>query len=181
MLIHGGSSSVGMAAITIAKDLGLTVFTSTRQEAKRAALAANGADHVLIDDGSLAAKMREIAPGGVTGLYELVGAAALLDSLQALAGGGRACIAGYLEDEWELAPAQTEARRLGVRLAVYSSNVINRASYGHVLQEIIRAVEEGRYRVNLDRTFEIGEIGDAHRYMEANRAIGKLVVLTPDD
>jgi NADPH:quinone reductase len=181
VLIHGGSSSVGMAAITIAKDRGVTVFTTTRQDAKRAALAANGADHVLIDDGGLAAKVREIAPGGVTGLYELIGAAALLDSLHALAGGGRACIAGYLEDEWELSPAQAEARRLGVPLAVYSSNDINRASYGQTLQDIIHAVEEGRYRVNLDRTFELDEIGDAHRYMEANRAVGKLVVLTPDD
>ena len=111
----------------------------------------------------------------------MVGAAALLDSLHAVAGGGRACIAGYLEDEWDLEPAQTEARRLGVPLAVYSSNAINRASYGEVLQGIIDAVEQGRYRVNIDRIFELGEIGDAHRYMEANRAVGKLVVLTPDD
>lgn len=181
VLIHGGSSSVGMAAITIANDLGVTVLATTRQEAKRAALVANGADHVLIDDGALAAKVRGIVPGGVTGLYELVGAASLLDSLHALAGDGRACIAGYLEDEWELAPAQTEARRLGVPLAVYSSNAINRASYGRVFQTIVHAVEEGRYRVNIDRTFGINEIAAAHRYMEANRAVGKLVVLTPDD
>ena len=181
VLIHGGSSSVGMAAITIAKDLGATVLATTRQETKRAALATNGADHVLIDDGRLAAQVRKIAPGGVTALYELVGAAALLDSLHALASDGRACIAGYLEDEWELAPAQTEARRLGVPLAVYSSNAINRADYGHVFQDIIHAVEKGRYRVNIDRTFGIDEIVDAHRYMEANRAVGKLVVLTGDD
>jgi NADPH:quinone reductase-like Zn-dependent oxidoreductase len=44
----------------------------------------------------------------------------------------------------------------------------------------VAAVEAGRYRVNLDRTFEMSEIADAHRYMEANRAAGKLVVLTPD-
>jgi NADPH:quinone reductase-like Zn-dependent oxidoreductase len=111
----------------------------------------------------------------------LVGAAALLDSLQALAAGGRACIAGYLEDEWELAPAQAEAQRLGVALAVYSSNDINRASYGQVLQDIIRAVEEGRNRANIDRIFKLDEIRDAHRYMEANRAVGKLVVVTPDE
>lgn len=181
VLIRGGSSSVGMAAITIAKDRGVTVLGTTRRDAKRATLAANGADHVLIDDGAVAAQVREIAPGGVTGLYELVGAAALLDSLHAVADGGRACIAGYLEDEWELEPAQVKAEQLGIPLAVYSSNVINRARYGQVLQDIIHAVEEGRYRVNIDRTFELDEIRDAHRYMEANRAVGKLVVLTPDD
>jgi NADPH:quinone reductase-like Zn-dependent oxidoreductase len=181
LLIHGGSSSVGMAAITIAQDRGVTVLATTRQEAKRAALEANGADHVLIDDGAIAAKVREIAPGGVTGLYELVGAAALVESLQAVSEGGRACIAGYLEDEWGLAPAEAEARRLGVPLAVYSSNEINRAGYGTVFQEIIRAVEDGRFRVNIDRTFALDDVADAHRYMEANRATGKLVVLTPDD
>ena len=157
------------------------MFATTRQEAKRAALEANGADHVLIDDGAVAAQVREIAPGGVTGLYELVGAAALLDSLQAVGAGGRACVAGYLQDEWDLEPARAEAARLGVPLAVYGSNVINRASYGRVFQDIVDAVEAGRYRVNLDRTFTMSEIADAHRYMEANRAVGKLVVLTPDD
>ena len=181
LLVHGGSSSVGMAAITIARDRGQTVIATTRQEAKRAALEANGADHVVIDDGAVAAQVRQIAPGGVTGLYELVGAAALLDSLQAVGAGGRACVAGYLQDEWDLDPARAEAARLGVPLAVYGSNVINRASYGRVFQDIVDAVEAGRYRVNLDRTFTMSEIADAHRYMEANRAVGKLVVLTPDD
>jgi NADPH:quinone reductase-like Zn-dependent oxidoreductase len=53
--------------------------------------------------------------------------------------------------------------------------------YGEVFQDIIDAVEVGRYRVNTDRTFELGEIGDAHRYMEANCTAGKLVVVTPAD
>lgn len=180
LLIRGGTSSVGMAAITMAKDRGVTVLATTRKEAKRASLEANGADHVVIDDGAIAAKVREIVPSGVTGLYELVGAAALVDSLQAVSESGRACIAGYLEDEWGLAPAEAEARRLGIPLAVYSSNEINRANYGQVVQHIIHAVEAGRYRVTIDRTFSIEEIVDAHRYMEANRAVGKLVVLTPN-
>ncbi|MBV9003902.1 MAG: zinc-binding dehydrogenase, partial [Solirubrobacterales bacterium] len=101
LLVHGGSSSVGMAAITLAKDRGLTVFATTRQESKRQAVAANGADRVLIDEGTIGGQVREDAPDGVAGLYELVGARALLDSLHAVAPGGRACIAGYLEDEWD--------------------------------------------------------------------------------
>ena len=53
LLVRGGSSSVGMAAITIAKDRGLEVFATTRQESKRSALEAAGADHVVIDDGEV--------------------------------------------------------------------------------------------------------------------------------
>jgi NADPH:quinone reductase-like Zn-dependent oxidoreductase len=48
-----------------------------------------------------------------------------------------------------------------------------------VFQEIVDAVQDGRLRVNLNRTFEMTEIAEAHRYMEANRAAGKVVVLTP--
>jgi NADPH:quinone reductase len=54
--IHGTSSSVDMAAVTIAKDLGVTVFPTTRQPARRAALPTNGADHVVIDDGAWTAR-----------------------------------------------------------------------------------------------------------------------------
>jgi NADPH:quinone reductase-like Zn-dependent oxidoreductase len=181
ILVRGGTSSVGMAAITIAKERGMTVFATTRQEAKRAALLANGVDQVLIDDGHVATKLRAVAPLGVTGLLELVGPVTLLDSLGALAVGGRACISGFLEGQWDLTDARAEARRLGVPLAVYGSNVVNRDSYGHVLQDIVDAVEQGRYRVNLDHIFEMSDIADAHRYMEENRAAGKVVVVTPDD
>src|SRR6202011_1284797 len=115
--------------ITIAKDRRLDVVATTRQEGKRAALEANGADHVIIDDGQVAAKLREVLPEGVDGLLELVGPVAGLDSLQALAGGGRACIAGFLEDVWELDPLLAEAERLSVPMSRFGSSVINVDSY----------------------------------------------------
>jgi NADPH2:quinone reductase len=181
LLVRGGSSSVGMAAITIAKDRGLEVFATTRQEAKRAALEANGVDHVILDDGAVAAKVREIAPGGVGGLLELVGPLTFIDSVNALAAGGRACISGYLEGHWEVDAAAAAAERLGVGLARFGSSVINVDSYRAIFQEIVRGVEQGRLRGVLDRTFPLSEIADAHRYMEANRATGKVVGLTPED
>ena len=49
LLIRGGTSSVGMAALTLAKDLGVTVVATTRNAKKKQALIANGADHVVID------------------------------------------------------------------------------------------------------------------------------------
>jgi NADPH:quinone reductase-like Zn-dependent oxidoreductase len=181
LFVHGGSSSVGMAAVTIAKDLGVTVIATTRQEAKRAALEANGADHVVIDDGAAAARVRELAPDGVDALFELVGPTAMRDSLTAVRDGGRACIAGFLEGDWDTGPAHEESERRGVAFAQYASGVINRDSYGDVMRDIVRAVEEGRYRANLDRTFPLEEIVDAHRYMEENRASGKVVGLPPGD
>jgi NADPH:quinone reductase len=179
LLVRGGTSSVGMAAITIAKDQGLTVFATTRQEGKRAALEAAGVDHVVIDDGRAAARVREIAPDGVDGLLELVGPSALVDSLTAVRAGGRACISGFLEGAWNVEPARAEAERLGIPLARFGSGTINVDTYGEIFQDIVRRVEDGRYLDNLDRTFPLAEIGEAHRYMEENRASGKVVGLPP--
>jgi NADPH:quinone reductase-like Zn-dependent oxidoreductase len=180
LLIRGGSSSVGMAAITIAKDSGVTVFATTRQERKRPAVEAAGADHVVIDGGEIGAEVHEMASGGVDGLLELVGPRTIRDSLKALARGGSACLSGFLELDWNVEPARAEAQRLGISLSRFGSGVINADSYGAIYREIVRRVEEGRYRDNLDRAFPLARIADAHRYMEENCATGKVVGLPPE-
>jgi NADPH:quinone reductase len=53
LLVRGGTSSVGMAAITIAKQLGLIVVSTTRNKNKIDALHKNGADYVVIDNGQI--------------------------------------------------------------------------------------------------------------------------------
>jgi NADPH:quinone reductase-like Zn-dependent oxidoreductase len=51
------------------------------------------------------------------------------------------------------------------------------AGWRETFQAIVDRVQDGRYRDILDRTFPLAEIADAHRYMEANRAAGKVVGL----
>jgi NADPH:quinone reductase-like Zn-dependent oxidoreductase len=180
LLVRGGSSSVGMAAITLAKGRGVVVFATTRQERKRARLEAAGADEVIIDSGAVGAQVRERGPGGVDAVLELVGPRTLLDSLKAVRRGGRVCLSGFLEDVWESGDAAGEAERLGVAFERFGSNALDRATYGEAAREIVAGVETGRYADILDRTFAMDEIQDAHRYMEANRAAGKVVVVTDE-
>lgn len=59
---------------------------------------------------------------------------------------------------------------------VYDSETITAATSADALQHIVDGVAAGRYRVNVDRVFALDEIVAAHRYMEENRATGKLVV-----
>jgi NADPH:quinone reductase-like Zn-dependent oxidoreductase len=170
-----------MAAIALGKDQGLVVIATTRQEAKRVALQAAGAQYQLVLDGhELGQVVRALRPEGVDGVCELVGSGAMLDALDALDAGGRACITGFLEEDWDTKPVEAEARRRGVSLRRFASSVINRDSYASVFQEIIDAVQRGRYTVNLDRVFPMSEIAEAHRYMEADRAAGKVVILPPE-
>src|SRR5207237_2230513 len=70
LLIRGGASSVGMAAAILARDRGLTVLSTTRRPDRAAALEAIGVDHVLVDDGDLAGRVRAIVPDGVHAALE---------------------------------------------------------------------------------------------------------------
>ena len=178
LLIRGGTSSIGMAAATIAKDLGLTVISTTRKETKREALVENGADHVVIDAGKVAVLVRGILPGGVDAVLELIGATTLLDSLACCARKGIVCNTGILGNAWTLEDFEPMAAIPStVRLTTFLSETVEAANATAALQSAVDAAAQGRYRVNIDRVFPLEEIVEAHRHMEENRARGKLVVL----
>jgi len=161
LLIRGGTSSIGRTAAVLAKQMGLTVAATTRSEAKaRALLAApdSPVDHVLIDTGSIASSVRERWPDGVDRVLELVGTATLLDSLKCARVGGVVCMTGILGNAWGLESFEPMTSL-------------------EALQGYIDAVEAGRTPVNLGRSFRLEELPEAHRYMGANRARGKLVVV----
>ena len=63
LLVRGGTSSVGLAAITVAKDRKATVVATTRRPDRTQALLDHGADHVVVDDGEIAGQVRAAAGG----------------------------------------------------------------------------------------------------------------------
>jgi len=176
LLIRGGTSSVGMAAAILAKDRGLTVLSTTRQPGRAAALRAIGVDHVLIDDGDVAAQARAIVPDGVDAALELVGTNTLPDTLRATAVHGVVCFTGMLSNQWTVADFYPiEYIPSGVRLTAYGGDAADLPP--DVLQAYLDAVAAGRLTVPIDRTYALDEIAQAHADMEHGRATGKLVVL----
>jgi NADPH:quinone reductase-like Zn-dependent oxidoreductase len=176
LLIRGGTSSVGMAAATLAKDRGLTVLSTTRQPDRAAALEAIGVDHVLFDDGDVAAQARPIVPDGVDAAIELVGTNTLPDTLRATAVHGVVCFTGMLSNQWTVADFYPiEYIPSGVRLTAYGGDATDLPA--DVLQAYLDAVAEGRLTVPVHRVYALDEIAQAHADMEHGRATGKLVVL----
>lgn len=176
LLIRGGTSSVGMAAALFAKEHGLTVLSTTRQPERAAALTAIGVDHVIVDDGAVADKVRAILPAGVNLALELVGAPTLPDTLAATAVHGVVCFTGMLSNQWivhDFYPIAYLPR--GVRLTAYSGEAADLPA--QVLQWFLDAVAAGRWKMPIYRTYTLDEIALAHADMEANRATGKIVVL----
>jgi NADPH:quinone reductase-like Zn-dependent oxidoreductase len=176
LLIRGGTSSVGMAAAILAKDRDLTVLSTTRQPARAAALKALGVDHVLVDDGNVAAQARAIVPHGVDGALELVGTNTLPDTLRATAVHGVVCFTGMLSNDWTVADFYPiDYLPSGVRLTAYGGDAADLPT--DVLQAYLDAVAAGRLIIPIHRTYALDEIAQAHADMEGGRATGKLVVL----
>ncbi|HOY17175.1 MAG TPA: zinc-binding alcohol dehydrogenase family protein [Haliscomenobacter sp.] len=177
LLIRGGTSSVGMLAIQMAKHQGLKVIASTRNPDKTQALHDNGATHVLIDDGQLKDKIHALFPRGVHKVLELVGAETLQDSLQCTRPGGITCMTGMLSEKWAIPNfAPMEFIPAAVLLTIFDSGQMRSATQS--FQEFIQLVEHGEIKLNVNKVFSLDQIVAAHRYMESNQATGKIVVLT---
>ncbi|MET7029947.1 zinc-binding alcohol dehydrogenase family protein [Sediminicola luteus] len=175
LLIRGGTSSIGMLACQLAKTKGLTVISTTRNLKKKEALLANGADYVVIDNGTVSDQVRELYPLGVNKVLELVGTKTLKDSLKCIAPKGLVCMTGILGNEWtmkEFTP-MGDIPSLG-RLTVYMGESDNLSK--ELFQEFIDHVENGTIVLNIDKVFPLDEVAAAHQYMEDNNAIGKIVV-----
>ncbi|RYV52812.1 alcohol dehydrogenase catalytic domain-containing protein [Pengzhenrongella frigida] len=176
LLVRGGTSSVGLALATLGRLRGLTVLSTTRSPQRRALLEQAGVDHVLIDDGDVAAQVRDLVPDGVDGAVELVGVNVLRDTLAAVRSGGTVCFTGMLSDQWtipEFYPMDWLPN--GVRLTAYSGGAADLPA--PVLQSFLDDVARGRARVPVGRVYRLEDIAAAHRDMEAGVVGGKGVVL----
>lgn len=176
LLIRGGTSSIGLALVVLAKQRGLTVYATTRREQARAQLEQLGVDHVLIDDGAVAAQIRAIAPDGVDGAVELVGVNTLRDTLRAVRPGGTVCFTGMLSDRWTIPDFYPmDWLPNGVRLTAYGGEAANLTA--EVLQDFLDAAAAGKVRIPLGRVYRMDQIVAAHHDMEAGTVGGKGVVV----
>ena len=175
LLIRGGTSSIGMLSCQLAKHLGLTVISTTRNESKKEFLIENGADYVLIDNGTVAEELKELFPDGVNKVLELIGIKTLKDSLKCIKRRGIVCMTGILGGEWTLREftPMGDIPSLG-RLTVYMGDAANLKK--DLLQDFIDAVADGEISLNIDKIFSLDKIVEAHTYMERNLAKGKIVV-----
>ena len=97
VLVTGASGGVGLASCVVSKALGCRVVAVTTSEAKAEALAAAGADEVVVavrrDDGT-AAFSRHPAARGIDLVMECVGEPTFGDALRSLRPGGRLVLVG---------------------------------------------------------------------------------------
>jgi NADPH:quinone reductase len=180
VLVRGGTSALGQAAVNVAAEEGMTVVATTRDPGRADLLRDIGAAQVLVDDGQLAAQVGNLG-ADVDGVFDLVGNSVLRDSLRIVRTRGRVCQLGFLGGLEPVAGFDPIADLpTGVQFSFYGSAfVLGTPGFPLAdipLQEMITKAETGRYQAKPARVFGFDEIVQAHRAMEDGLAAGKMTV-----
>lgn len=179
VLVTAATSSVGRAAIQIAKQAGATVIATTRSQAKQAALLADGTDHVIIASPEhLAERVMSVTSGkGASVVFDPIGGPWLSAIAEAAAPGATIIVYGFLSPEPTLYPVMPAMMKgLTVRGYVMLELVNDAPRLSRCKAHIGEGLGSGVLKPIIDRTFPLDQIADAHRYMESNQQNGKIVV-----
>lgn len=177
LLIRGGTSSVGLAAAAIAKDMGAVVISTTRRPDRLEMLRAIGVDHPLVDDGNLADTVRRLFASGVDAALELVGGRTLRDTLKATRIHGTVCFTGALSDGWTIPDFSPLGDiPFGVRLTSYGGSATDLPAT--VFNQQLQAIADGRLKVSIAKVHQgLEQVGEAQENLEAASTPGKHVVV----
>jgi len=173
LLIRGGTSALGLSAIQLDKSDGATVLASTRNENKGDLLKRQGADNVLIDNGTIREQLFSLYPKGVNKVLELIGPATLLESAKLISYRGIICSTGILGEKGVLNNFDPiKDLPSGVYLTGFFSNFPTQI----IINKIFEHLNKYKLQPVISKVFSLNEIGLAHALMENNTANGKVVV-----
>lgn len=177
--ITAASSSVGLAAIQIANHLGARSIAITRTSAKRQALLDHGAgDVIAADEEDLEARLRAIAgPQGVRVVFDAIGGPLFVPLTAVMARSGMLIEYGGLSSEPTPFPLFTVlSKSLTLRGYLVHEITGDPARLEAAKAFILDGVQKGALRPVIARTFAFEQIVEAHRFLESNQQLGKVVV-----
>lgn len=181
LLVHGGSSGIGLVAIQLAKHLGVECFVTVGSEEKAAFCRTAGAAHAInYRTQDFAEEVKRLTGGtGVDVVLDMVGAPYLQRNLACLRRDGRLVYVAFLEGskgEADLLPVMVK------RLTVTGSTMRPRtlaekaAIRDALAANIWPALSRGELLPHLYARFPLEQVADAHRLMESSKHIGKIVL-----
>lgn len=181
LLVHGGSSGIGVAAIQMARAAGARVFTTAGSDEKCAACIKLGAELAInyrsqdFEQEVLAATDNQ----GVDVILDMVGGDYVPKNLRCLAELGRLVfIASLRGGITELDIMQVMRKRLTITGSTLRPRTLEfKAAVAANLQKHIwPLIENGRIKPVIFRTFPLEEASDAHALLETSEHVGKLVL-----
>ena len=179
VLIPAASSSVGLAAIQIAKRLGAQPIALTRTAAKSEDLRRLGASAVIATkEQDVVAEVHRVTDGkGAELVFDPVGGPEFATLAKATAMGGTLVLYGALDTRPTIVPPfEIFARDLTIRGLALTALTRDDARLTALKQFVTTGLADGAFHPKIARTFPFDRIADAHRYIEAGEQVGKVVV-----
>jgi NADPH:quinone reductase-like Zn-dependent oxidoreductase len=179
VLIPAASSSVGLAAIQIARLVGATPIALTRKEDKRAALTELGAAHVIATDTQdLVAEVKNVTNGkGARVVFDPVGGPTVAKLVSAMAPRGILFQYGALSpDPTPLPLFEVLGKSLTIRGYILFEITSDKSRLEPAKKFVNNGLASGKLKPVIAKTFPLSEIVASHRYLESNQQIGKIVV-----
>ncbi|MDX6403784.1 MAG: synaptic vesicle rane protein [Blastocatellia bacterium] len=195
VLIHNAGGGVGLAALDIAKHIGATTF-GTASTAKHEFLKQRGLDHAIDyrKQDWLPVLMDLTNNRGVELVIDPLGGSSWKKSYRALRATGRMGVFGMstasasgIRGKLRALKAVMQTPRFNPLGLMSRNKGVFGLNLGHLwgegdkvaswMSEILRGIDEDWIRPHVDRAFPFDQIAEAHRYIEARKNIGKVVLL----
>jgi putative PIG3 family NAD(P)H quinone oxidoreductase len=182
LLVHGGSSGIGLAAIQLAKVFGATVYTTVGSDEKAGFVRQAGADAALnYNTQDWAAEIWKLtAKRGVDVILDMVGGDYVAKNLRSLALEGRLVQIAFLK---EAKVAELDLMGIMLKRLTFTGStlrprtVAQKAAIARQLREAVWPLFESKQlRTFIYRTFPLAEAAAAHALMESSRHIGKIML-----
>jgi putative PIG3 family NAD(P)H quinone oxidoreductase len=180
-LIHAGASGVGSAAIQLAKAHGAHVFTTVGTSEKADFCEALGAGRAIVYRQQNWREQIERLTGGegVHLILDCIGAAYFNDNLASLTEYGRLMLIGTLGGSvasLDLAPILPKSLTIAGTTLRRTPLERKTALVRQFIEHALPLFETGALRPVIDRVFDLAQAADAHRYMETNANMGKIIL-----
>lgn len=180
VVVPAASSSVGIAAIQLCRARGARVIATTTSAAKVATLQALGPDAIVDTRAEpYVERVMEITDGaGARVVFDPIYGPIVNDHIRVATGEAIVFVYGVL-DFRPLALAAGGMLRKQIRLQGYTIGPLlaDAAQRARAVDGISAHLERGDFAPVVDSYFPLARIQDAHRHLESNRQIGKVVVL----
>lgn len=185
VLVHAAASGVGTAALQIARELGASTIATTRSQEKAERIADLSDVVLVVEDGQFADAVHAVTGGhGADVIVDLVGAAYWADNIRAVATDGKLALIGLVGGtRTELDLASLLAKRVSVIASTLRARGITQKS------ELVASfrswglprLADGRLRPLVHDFMPLSRVADAHREVEADRVVGKVVLGLTED
>jgi len=181
LLVHGGTSGIGVTAIQLGKAFGATVIATAGSDDKCAACLKLGADHAVNykTQDFVAEVQRLTNQRGADVILDMVAGDYIARDLQCLADDGRVVIIAVQGGTRSQIDAGAVLRR---RLTITGSTLRPRpVAFKAAIARALRAqvwpkLAAGQVRTVIHQVFPAAEAAQAHAMMESSAHVGKLVL-----